>query len=233
MAKANNEQQDSPMYHSEEPPPFSPDRPVFRVVQSATEAEEHLRVIRQAMERSTRHSTFSGFSGIVVGVLAMIGYLLTHSAVLNSDSLANRFLFIGVWSAVLFLSILADTLLTKRRGAQLGKTPLSPLGKHLARAAAPGFIAALAVSLFSVVHPEMIGPYLYGIWMLCYGVSLLAVGMFSVKEVSWLGWAFLAAGVLTLFLPIDWYIGPRGMQAVTFGGFHILYGAWMGSKYGW
>lgn len=206
---------------------------MFRVVTSAGEAEEHLRVIRQAMERSTKHSTLSGLSGVVVGFIALAGCVLTQTVVKSAQTPMWKYLFVGVWSGVLLLALLADYLLTKRRAARVGKTPLSPLGKHLARAAAPGFLAALAMSLFYATHPGLIGSYLYGVWMLCYAVSLLSVGMFSVKEVSVLGWAFLAAGLFTLLIPPDALIGPRGMMALTFGGFHIVYGVWMGYKYGW
>lgn len=212
------------------------DRPIFRIVTSAGEAEEHLRVIRQAMERSTRHSTLSGLSGVVVGMLALLGCLLTQTVVRGSaaaETSAWKFLFLGVWATVFLLSLATDVVLTKRRAARVGKTAFSPLGKHLARAAAPGFFASLAVALFYVLHPDLLGTYVYGAWMLCYAVSLLAVGMFSVREVSVLGWSFLAAGALTLLLPQSWVIGPRAMMALTFGGFHIVYGVWMGQKYGW
>ncbi|MBC8103485.1 MAG: hypothetical protein H7Z41_12980 [Cytophagales bacterium] len=210
-------------------------KPVFRIVTSAGEAEEHLRVIRQAMERSTRHSTLSGLSGVVVGLLALAGCLLTQNVVKSVATVTEawKFLFLGVWGAVFLLSLATDILLTKRRAARVGKTAFSPLGKHLTRAAAPGLFAALAFSLFYVRFPELLGTYIYGAWMLCYAVSLLSVGMFSVREVSWLGWAFLLAGALTLLIPQGWWIGPRAMMAVTFGGFHILYGLWMGYKYGW
>jgi hypothetical protein len=212
---------------------YRQEKPVFRIVTSAGEAEEHLRVIRQAMERSTRHSTLSGLSGVVVGLLALAGCLLTQTVVKQVPAPGWKFLFVGIWSGVLILSLGADFLLTKRRAAQVGKIAFSPLGKHLARAAAPGFLAALAMSLFYAVHPGLIGAYIYGVWMLCYAVSLLSVGMFSVKEVSALGWAFLAAGAVSLLLPSEGLVGPRTMMAVTFGGFHILYGLWMGQKYGW
>lgn len=210
-------------------------KPVFRVVTSAGEAEEHLRVIRQAMERSTKHSTLSGLSGIVVGILALGGCLVTMTVVRDSSfaspSPAWKFWFVGVWATVLALSIFTDIVLTKRRAARVGKTAFSPVGRHLTRAAAPGFVAVLAASLFYTLHPNLIGAYLYGIWMLCYATSLLSVGLFSVREVSVLGWAFLAAGFVTLLLPYgDW---ARVMMAVTFGGFHIVYGVWMGRKYGW
>ncbi len=211
------------------------ERPVFRVVTSAGEAEEHLRVIRQAMERSTRHSTLSGLSGVAVGLLALAGCALTQTVVRGAALSASRLLFVAVWGGVLALALAADFVFTKRRAARVGKTALSPLGRHLARAAAPGFLAGLTFSLFYVLRP---GPsegywYLYGIWMLCYAVSLLAVGMFSLREVSLLGWAFFAAGAATLLLPAGFFLTPTTMMALTFGGFHILYGVWMGGKYGW
>lgn len=208
-----------------------PERPIFRIVTSAGEAEEHLRVIRQAMERSTRHSTLSGLSGVVVGLLALLGCGLTETVVRSAA--APKYLFAGVWAGILVLALVADTLLTKRRAARVGKTAFSPLGRHLLRAAAPGFLAGLAITLFYLLHPGLIGAYLYGIWMLCYAMSLLAVGMFSVREVSMLGWAFLVAGAATLLLPAGFPITPRHLMAATFGGFHIAYGIWMGVKYGW
>ncbi|MFY7951930.1 MAG: hypothetical protein ACOVT5_05440, partial [Armatimonadaceae bacterium] len=76
-------------------------------------------------------------------------------------------------------------------------------------------------------------PYVYGLWMICYAMSLLSIGMMSVKEVSVLGWAFLAVGTLTLLLPVTSPVGPRALMALSFGGFHMLYGLWMGRKHGW
>lgn len=212
---------------------YQPERPVFRIVTSAGEAEEHLRVIRQAMERSTRHSTFSGLSGIVVGLLALTGCLLMPVVVDGVSDPLWRYLFFGLWTLVLGSALVADFLLTKRRAREVGKRIRSPYARHLIRAAAPGFLAALALTLFYVIHPTLIGPYIYAFWMLCYAVSVLAVAQFSVREVSVLGWAFLAAGAVTLMLPPALGVGPRAMMAVTFGGFHIVYGVWMGYKYGW
>jgi hypothetical protein len=212
---------------------YQPQRPVFRVVTSAGEAEEHLRVIRQAMERSTRHSTLSGLSGVVVGLLALAGCAVTSTLLKWPPVESEAVVFVVIWAGVLLLSLVVDYFLTKRRAAQVGKTAFSPLGKHLTRAALPGLCTALAISLFYIVHPTLIGPYIYGVWMLCYAASLLSVGMFSVKEVSALGWGFLVAGTITLLLPVGWWIGPRGMMALAFGGLHIVYGIWMGSKYGW
>lgn len=216
----------------------SPDSPLLGAAASAGEAHEHLRVIRQAMERSTRYSTLSGLSGVAVGGIALLGCLLTRYLVKETPEPDWKYWFVGVWSLVLVASLAADYFFSKRRAARVGKTALSPLGKHLTRAAAPGFLAAVAFSAYAI-NPGHIGgyssagAYLYGAWMLCYAVSLLSVGMFSVREVSYLGWAFLIAGALTLLLPPNFLFGPRGMMALTFGGLHIAYGLWMGRKYGW
>lgn len=231
------------MYRSQPADPSSsdplPSRSVLGSAASVGEAREHLRVIRQAMERSTKYSTLSGLSGVAVGIIALGGCLLTRYVVKEAPEPQWKWLFVGVWSLVLLSALLADYLLTKRRAANVGKTARSPLGKHLARAAAPGFLAAVALSAFYATHPSAdgtysaAGAYLYGAWMVCYAVSLLSVGMFSVREVSVLGWAFLTAGFATLLLPPDFLFGPRAMMALTFGGFHIVYGVWMGRKYGW
>ena len=46
---------------------------------SLDEARDHLRVIRQTMERSTQYSTLSGWSGILIGIVAIVGVYITRS----------------------------------------------------------------------------------------------------------------------------------------------------------
>lgn len=212
-------------------PKFNPDgSPIFRIVTSMGEAEEHLRVIRQAMERSTKHSTLSGLSGVLAGCYAVLASVLAPTTL---SDLTTKALFVAIWGATLGLAVLTDVLLTKRRAARFGKTAFSPLGVHLARAVAPGLVAGAGITLFHLLQPERLGTYLYGMWILCYAVSLLAIGMFSRREVSVMGWAFLGAGLVALVLPYSVGIGPRALMAVTFGGFHIVYGVRMGLKHGW
>ena len=66
--------------------------------------------------------------------------------------------------------------------------------------------------------------------MLCYGLAICAVGLFSIRPVSYLGAAFVLAGAVTLLLPVSSHLP---MMALSFGGFHILYGVLMGRKHGW
>ncbi|MBC8141201.1 MAG: hypothetical protein H7Y38_07145 [Armatimonadetes bacterium] len=225
----------SPFLRQTPPSPNPPDpaetpRPVFEVVSSPGEAQEHLRVIRQTMERSTKHSTLSGLSGVLVGFYALVGSAVTFFVTPTFAVPYDRYAFIAVWAFVGLLSFTTDVILTKRKAAFLGKTPLSPLGKHLLRAASPGVAVGVILSAFYLMHPNLIMQYIYGVWMLAYAAAILAVGMFSVREVSVLGWAFLGAGAVTLLLP---EVAAAGMMAAAFGGGHIWYGAFMGRKFGW
>ncbi len=209
------------------------DKPVFQVVTTVSDAEENLRLIRHAMERSTRHSTLSGLSGLLAGLVALAACFLASSVVGDPSKPQSRAGFVLLWSITLALCAGIDIVLTKRRAARVGKTAFSPLGLQLARAVAPGLLAGVATTLHYLLRPESVGPTVYGLWMICYAMSLLSIGMMSVKEVSLLGWAFLAAGTVALLLPQTSPVGPRALMAVSFGGFHMVYGLWMGRKHGW
>ncbi len=193
----------------------------------AVEAEENLRVIRSLMERSTRFSTFSGTSGILAGSFAIVGCLVHRFMVARLPQDIRHAAILLTWSAVVIAAVSADYFLTKRRARSVGKYIRSHLGRQIAFASAPGlgFGVLLTIYLFSVNRLEDVFPF----WMLSYGAAVSAVGLFSQREVRKLGWAFIAAGSLTLLLrfvtpPGVWLPVALLMMAVSFGGFHIAYG---------
>ncbi len=191
----------------------------------AREAEENLRVIRALMERSTKFSTFSGLSGICAGLASIVGCLVARA--LGPDPVQFPIAFLAVWAAVIIVAVGADYVLMKRRAARVGKHVLSRLGRQMVIASTPGLGTGAIVTLYLLQH-KMLGD-VYPFWMLAYGIAVCATGLFSQREVSYLGSAFLLAGAATLFAP------PLGlpMMAVSFGGFHILYGIAMSRKEGW
>ena len=196
---------------------------------TAQEAQENLRVIRDVMERSTKYSTFSGLSGVLAGSASILGCLITRS--LESQALpVIRFqiAFLVTWMCVICFAIGADYLLTKRRAALVGKHIISHLGKQMVIASAPGLGTGALLTVFLLQHNLLSS--LYPVWMLCYGIAVGAVGLFSQREVSYLGIAFLLTGAFSLLV-----IPQFGliMMAITFGGFHILYGVLMSRKDGW
>ena len=65
--------------------------------------------------------------------------------------------------------------------------------------------------------------------MLFYGVACWQVGEFSVKELRWMGAAFVLSGLITAAC---FQSRPYLAFGATFGGFHIIYGAIVRLRYG-
>ncbi len=201
------------------------------------EAQENLRVIRDLMERSTKYSTFSGFSGVFAGLVAIAGCLVQRFYVSTLPMHSRTTAFLVNWAAVIVLAIGMDFLLTKRRAPLVGKYIRSRLGKQMALASAPGLGAGVLLTLYFVQHGMM--DEVYPFWMLAYGIAVCAVGLFSQKGVSRLGWAFLITGTITLLLHT--FVAPQlsamslglWMITVSFGGFHIVYGIAVSRRDGW
>ncbi|MGI4788503.1 MAG: hypothetical protein ACRYFS_06590 [Janthinobacterium lividum] len=197
------------------------------------EARENLRVIRQTMERSTKYSTLSGLSGVLIGLTAIVSVLLTHS-ILNGrfqahQTLASIYPKLGLlWLIELALAVCIEFACNKRRARHIGKRVASPLGAHILVAAVPSFVGSAALTVFFALHGML--PFVWGIWMLTYGLAICAVGLFSVRPVSYLGAAFVMAGAITLLLPVQYGLFMMGL---TFGGFHIGYGVLMAKRHGW
>jgi hypothetical protein len=84
--------------------------------------------------------------------------------------------------------------------------------------------ALLTVPLFRA----NLGSELPGMWMLLYGVGVIAGGAFSVSVVPVMGVCFMAAGAAALFLPTfgNW------VMAAGFGGLHILFGILIARRHG-
>jgi len=200
---------------------------------SIDEARDHLRVIRQTMERSTQYSTLSGWSGILIGLVAIVGVYITRS-MLGGQPVAMHTVrdaaprLAMLWGAALLLAVAIEFLYNKRRAARVGKRVVSRLGAHIILAALPAFLAGGVLTAFFYEHNLV--PYILGIWMLCYGLAIAAVGLFSVRNVSFLGAAFVISGAITLLMPLTIHLY---MMALTFGGFHIIYGIVMARRHGW
>jgi hypothetical protein len=189
------------------------------------EARENLRVIRQIMERSTQYSTLSGLSGVLVGLTAVVGVVVTGR---QADLYLHPLVLAGIWLTALLLAVAIDFFHNKRRAVQIGKRILSPLGAHILQAALPPFFAGAVLTFFCLGHHLL--PLLWGFWILCYGLAICAVGLYSVRPVRALGAAFVLAGAITLLLPS---IDPLVMMGIAFGGFHIVYGFWTARRDGW
>ncbi|NIA22495.1 MAG: hypothetical protein GWP05_11160 [Anaerolineaceae bacterium] len=185
------------------------------------QAAEHLRVIRELMERPLKQTTRSGVSGLIAGVLALAGCGATwYAGRLGQLPEASWIKAIGlVWAGVLVLAVAANLLLTWRRAHRQGLPLWGRSQNQTALAIAPGFIVGALVS-WALVGAHQYHPVAFA-WIVFYGMAVWSLGLFGPLEVKLLGAGFFLAGILGFFF---FAAHPLAALAVTFGGMHLVYG---------
>lgn len=182
-------------------------------------AEDDLRFIRQTMERSAAFTAVPGWGMVAIGVTALPAAWLA-----SSHAFDVRWLEIWICEAVLAVSLSIVSIQSK--AARHGLPWTSGPGRKVALSFLPAVVAAVLLT-FLLLRANL-GSALPGVWILLYGVGVLAAGSFSVPVVPVMGVCFMAAGAATLFLPV---LGNLAMGA-AFGGLHIVFGMWIARRYG-
>jgi hypothetical protein len=194
-------------------------------------AEEHLRIIRSLMERATIYRTISAPTALVGGLLA-----ITTAAVIWWEDTSRPVpldgrLFAEIWLAILAV-VLAVNAFFVRREAHKGGRPFLSSGARLAvRAIAPCLIIPAATTIWFFKNAEPIDKdILVAVWVMFYGLSLLATALFAPRSLVLLGWAVLLSGLLMVFWPKSLGYDPRAIfpnlaMGATFGLYHLVYAA--------
>ncbi|MBK1883872.1 hypothetical protein JIN85_15750 [Luteolibacter pohnpeiensis] len=187
------------------------------------EAAEQLKIIRTMMERATIFRALSGETALIGGAAALAAAWFSEGKIGWSWAVW--------WLGGLALVMIFNIVQVNRTSTAHGK-PFWSSGLKLAlKGAIPpivsgGFLGLLFVRSGSDVPAACI-------WILHYGLALLAIREFAPKSMTWLGWAFVIFGVSTLAGFSDavqvisaWMKGVNGshLMAIAFGGFHIIYG---------
>jgi len=183
-------------------------------------AMDDLKFIRETMEAAATFTAVSGWGTVCIGVTALLATAL--SAVTDS---VTRWVFIWLCEAVLSVGISVYAMARKARAANV------PLWSEPARKIVFSFAPPLALGalLTLVCYERGLIELLPGLWMLLYGVGVIAAGTFSVRIVPVMGMAFMAVGTFTLFAPLVW---ARVLMAVAFGGLHLLFGTLIARRHG-
>ena len=197
------------------------------------EAEENLRVIRSLMEKATVYRAISAPSALVGGVLAVaVASLLIH---LQRDPhlVTTAWFYYGLpWLGVLVLTGAANVYFLWRDSRRRGEV-FASAGMRLAiRALLPGFLVAGVFTAFLLSSIELQAP-LACIWVLCYGLALLATADFAPRSIARLGWAFLLCGISLVVVVLgfggdffsDSARSANLIMGATFGLFHLIYAA--------
>lgn len=202
---------------------------------------EHLREIRNMMQRSSRFISLSGLSGVFAGFFALAGaaafyiYINKQLNYVYSDfakeipvtiNLTFKRFCILDCSAVLILSLLCAVFFTTRMARQQGQ-------KKIWDASVKLLLISLAIPLvagglyclillkygwFGMIAPTM---------LIFYGLALLNASKYTLDEIRWLGISEVILGLIACFY-IGWGIT---FWSIGFGILHIIYGLVMYVRY--
>jgi len=183
------------------------------------EAEEHLAVIRSAMERTTRYTGVPAVACVLAGVLAIAGAAACRAMGLDFNSPRDERGLALVWGAVCALAVAQFVALTILAVRRRGEPAWSRLARRVVVAVLPGIYVGAALTEFCrrTGHLDYLPPF----WSVCYGASVLGLGLYAGWKANLVGCLFLAAGTLGLYV-----LKPYGvaLMAASFGGLHLLLG---------
>ncbi|MBB5039262.1 hypothetical protein [Prosthecobacter dejongeii] len=199
------------------------------------DALEHLRVIRSLMEKAHIYRAISAPAALLGGLLAVVCAGYTGWQMQQKGGLPETMgvLFLWQWLGILVVSSSVNVILLAREAARRGQ-PLVSEGMRMAlRAIFPPLLVGgvLGCGLIVYLQNHILATLL---WVVCYGLALLATASFSPRSLVRLGWVFVALG-LALFWAYAANSDIRNMphddapanliMGLTFGLCHIGYAA--------
>ena len=183
-------------------------------------AADHLRYIRETMQRAGEFTAVPGWGGVLMGFTALAAALLA-----SRQTSPRAWLTIWLVEALVAFAIAAPAAAHKAHRANLPL--LSGPGRKFLLSFAPPIVAGglLTLVLFRA------GAYaaLPGLWLLVYGAATVTAGAFSVRIVPVMGTCLMALGAAALFAPAQW--GDIFMAA-GFGALQIGFGGWIARHHG-
>lgn len=196
-------------------------------------ALDQLRVIRSLMEKAHIYRAVSAPAALLGGVLALTVSVwpVVHAAQTHGEAAYSDAAFLGLWHGILAACTLLNMTLLAREAKRRDQPFVSDGMRTALKAVMPPLLVGgvLAAGLVTWLHNLTLAAL---IWVLCYGLALLATKNFAPKSLVRLGWAFVIAG-LVLFLAwaandevrnLRTDLGPASLvMALTFGLLHLVY----------
>lgn len=210
-------------------------------MQTSTEAEENLRVIRSLMEKATIYRAISAPTALIGGLVSVVFgiwlHLKTYSSIKAGEFEDLGRLFLLGWLGVLSVTVVANGVLIWQAARSRNEPFISAAMRKALWALFPPLLCGAVLTLLAAGGGQawtMLPP----IWMTFYGLALLATAQFSPNSIPLLGWSFLSAGLFymiadhwlgagffAVLLQADPSAGPNLLMTSTFGLFHLIYAA--------
>src|SRR6202047_2888020 len=183
-------------------------------------AADHLRYIRETMERAAEFTAVPGWGGVAMGLTA-IGAAWAASRQTSSRA------WLAVWLVEAFVAVAIATSTAATKAHRANAALFSGPGRKFLLSFAPPIIVGglLTFALFQAGLPAA----LPGVWLLLYGTAIVTGGAFSVRVVPVMGLCLMAFGALALVAPATW---GDAFMACGFGLLQIGFGLWIARHHG-
>lgn len=192
------------------------------------EALETMREIRAMMEKSSRFTSFSGTSAILIGLYALAGALIGNNIISSVKQVSDEYSAPAWVNIMPQLFVIASLVLILAFGTifffsiqKSKKTNQSFFNKPAYRTFLNFFLPLISGGIFCIAlvfhgNVGIIAPAM----LLFYGLSLINASKYTYDNIFWLGCAELLLGLVSAFFPgkglLFWSLG--------FGVLHIIYG---------
>lgn len=183
-------------------------------------ANEHLRVIRSAMERAGSFTAVPGWGGAVMGVTAIGAAWLASRAVTPEA-------WLSTWLVEAVLAFLIGCAAIRLKAVRAGTPLFDGAARRFAMTLAPPIVAG-AIATIALARRGDLG-VLPGLWLLLYGAAVMTGGAASVRVVPLLGVSLMALGAGALAAPASW---GNLFLAAGFGGLQIGFGLYIARRHG-
>lgn len=212
------------------------------------QAADHLKVIRSLLERATVYRTITWptalFGGSLAVILSSVLFFREESAIHGEDG-AEQLISEGAWVLCWILALIVtgafNTLLISRKSKREGRALFSPGLKMALRCIVPPMLAGGVMGTGLILSQTATPAEGAAVWVICYGLALLATRGIAPKAIPRLGWLFLIAGMLAFTYawsdsthPLPVVGAPEHLESpmleanlimgICFGVFHLIYG---------
>ena len=183
-------------------------------------AEDDLRFIRHAMERSSQFTAVPGRGGAGMGVIGVI------AAVIASGQ-PSRERWLIAWLAAAAVALVVGVITMRRKAIAAGVLLTGSAARRFALSLSAPLVAGAALT-FGLGRAG-IWSMMPATWLLLYGSAVVAGGLHSVRVVLVLGICFMALGVVALMTPPTWGDAWLG---TGFGVLQIGFGLYIARRHG-
>jgi hypothetical protein len=183
-------------------------------------AADHLRYIRETMERAAEFTAVPGWGGVAMGLTA-----IAAAWAASRQTSPRAWLTVWLVEAFVAVAIAGSSAATKAHRAS-AKLLSGPGRKFLLSFTPPILVGGLLTFALFQAGVQAAIP---GLWLLLYGTAIVTGGAFSVRVVPVMGLALMGLGAIALFAPPNW---GDAFMAAGFGGLQIGFGLWIARHHG-